>query len=113
MNCQWQMGLLMMRPCDQPAVGSCGLCGRALCSAHAVPGPSGPACPQCAASHEGYDETEDTELAESRNAYYRPYGAVLGYGQAGFFSPLDSRAMNRPVAPVRHGQSDDYDAMET
>ena len=114
MNCQWQMGMLAMRECGAPATAGCALCGRSLCMMHTSMGQSGPACPGCAATHNGYPPNEDTELAASREEYYRPYGGAAGYGQAGYFSGTDATAMNRaPVAPRTRGAEDDYDAMET
>lgn len=113
MTCQWQMGMLTMRECGMPAGSGCSLCGASLCMMHTVMGQNGPACPRCASMNQGYAQTEDTELAASRDEYYRPYGGAAAYGQPGFFSRSDSSAMNRPAAmPVRR-QDEDYDAMET
>ncbi|MBL8238399.1 MAG: hypothetical protein JNM66_13325 [Bryobacterales bacterium] len=114
MTCQWQTGMLVMRECGAPATAGCALCGRALCMIHTSMGQNGPACPGCAATHDGYARNEETELAASREEYYRPYGGVAGYGQQGYFSGADAAAMNRgPVAQRRPAQEDDYDAMET
>ena len=114
MSCQWQMGLLAMRACDAPATSACGMCGRALCMMHTSMGQNGPACPQCASTHSGYPPNEDSEIASSREEYYRPYGGAAAYGQSGYFSDSDEAAMNRPgVAPRRPPKEDDYDAMET
>ena len=77
-------------------------------------GQNGPACPQCASTHSGYPPNEDSEIASSREEYYRPYGGAAAYGQSGYFSDSDEAAMNRPgVAPRRPPKEDDYDAMET
>ena len=114
MSCQWQMGLLAMRGCDLPATAACAMCGRALCMMHTSMGQNGPACPQCASTHTGYPPNEDSELASSREEYYRPYGGTAAYGQSGYFSDSDEAAMNRPgVAPRGPLKEDDYDAMET
>lgn len=114
MICQWQMGMLVMRECGAPATAGCALCGRSLCMMHTSMGQSGPACPSCAATNPGYAQNEDTEMAASRDEYYRPYGGAAAYGQAGYFSGTDAAAMNRaPVAPRRSGAEDSYDAMDT
>ena len=113
MICDWQMGMLSMRPCGAPATGACGMCGRQLCMMHMSMGQSGPACPQCASTHEGYEQNEDTEMASSREEYYRPYGGTAGFGQAGYFSSSDSAAMKRPAVTPRRAKENDYDAMET
>ncbi|MFN0106592.1 MAG: hypothetical protein ACKV2U_31420 [Bryobacteraceae bacterium] len=113
MICQWHMGLLVMRECGAPASSGCAMCGRQLCIAHTMMGRNGPACPQCASTNEGYEKTEDTEMASSREEYYRPYGGAAGYGQAGYFSDSDSAAMNRPGLPPLKPKRDEYDAMET
>ena len=113
MICQWQMGMLVMRPCGVPATSGCGMCGRQLCMMHTSMGQNGPACPQCASTNEGYEKTGDTEMAASREEYYRPYGGVAGYGQPGYFSSSDSAAMNRPGVAPRRSNEDECDAMET
>jgi len=113
MTCQWRMGMLVMRECGLPAASGCSLCGQTICMAHTVMGQNGPACPGCAATHQGYESNEDTELAASRDEYYRPYGGVAGYGQPGFFSGSDAARMNQPATLPRRSASDDYDAMET
>lgn len=113
MSCQWQMGMLVMRPCGAPASSGCNMCGRVLCMSHTVMGQNGPACPQCASMHQGYEENEETDFASSRDEYYRPYGGVPGFGHASYFSGADAGAMNRPgPMPVRRRQ-DEYDPMET
>jgi hypothetical protein len=33
-RCRETAGLLFPKPCDQPAAGSCGRCGRPVCQAH-------------------------------------------------------------------------------
>lgn len=95
MTCQWQSGLLVMRECGQPAAGSCAMCGRSICMVHGVPGPNGTACPQCASSADGYEETEDTEIAGTRSQYAQQYG-----GGAGYFTPADSSALGRGGTPT-------------
>lgn len=113
MTCDWQMGLLVMRPCGAPASAGCSLCGRQLCMSHTVMGQNGPACPQCASVQDGYETTEDTELATSREQYYRPFGGAGGFGRAGYFTAADSAAMNRPGLLPRRPARDEYDPMET
>jgi len=90
MICQWQSGLLVMRECGQPAMAGCSMCGRSICMAHSVPGPNGMACPQCASSAEGYEDTEDTEIAETRGQYAQQFGTGAGY-----FTPADSSSLGR------------------
>ena len=112
MSCQWQRGLLVMQECGEPATGACGICGRMLCMAHTVPGANGMACPQCASQNEGYEETEDTEMAETRGEYYQRYGEGTQFGQPGFFTPSDSAALgSRGLPPVRREKA--YDPKES
>jgi len=113
MSCQWQMGLLAMRPCDAPATSACAICGRQLCMLHTSMGQMGPACPSCASRDGSYPKNEDTELASSRDEYYEPYGGAAAYGHAGYFSGTESAAMNQPLMPQRRPKEDDYDATET
>jgi len=112
MICQWQMGMLAIRPCGVPATSGCAMCGRQLCMLHTVMGQNGTACPQCASMNDGYEKIEDTEMASSREEYYRPYDGASGPGQAGYFSPADSAAMNNPGLTPRRKKEDEYDAME-
>ena len=57
--------------------------------------------------------TDDTEMASSREEYYRPYGGAAAFGQPGYFSGDDSAAISRPgVAPPTPKQKK-YDPMET
>jgi hypothetical protein len=80
---------------------------------HTVMGQSGPACPQCASTNDGYEKNEETEMASSREEYYRPYGGTAGFGQPGYFSESDSAAMNQPGISPRRPKKNEYDPMET
>lgn len=117
MSCMWQTGLLTMRTCGAPAAGGCALCGLPLCMSHVVQGASGPACPGCASRNEGYEDTEDTEIADAREEYYAPYGGAAAYGSPGFFSGSDSAAMGSPgsvlFAPRKGAEDEDYDALDS
>jgi len=52
---------------------------------HTVMGQNGTACPQCASMNDGYEKTEDTEMASSREEYYRPYDGAPGPWAGGVF----------------------------
>ena len=127
MSCMWQTGLLTMRTCGQPAAGGCALCGMPLCMSHAVQGARGPACPGCASRNEGYADTEDTEIADAREQYYKPYGGAAAFGAAGlgvaglgaaaYFSQGDAAAMGAPgampFAQRKRAEDEDYDALDS
>jgi hypothetical protein len=113
MTCQWQLGVMTLMQCGEPATGACSLCGRPLCIKHMVMGMTGAGCPQCAANNEGFPRSEDTELAAARQEYYRPYGGAPGFGSAGYFSAGDSAALNDPGLAQKKRPRKDYDAMET
>ena len=113
MNCQWQMGMLVMRECEMPASAGCSLCGRQLCMAHTVMGQHGPACPGCASHTDGYGETEDTEIAGARDDYYSQYGGASQFGSRGYFSGADSASMAQRGIAQKPVQPRNYDAKET
>lgn len=113
MNCQWQMGMLVMRECGAPAAGACSLCGQTLCMAHTVMGQQGPACPGCASHTEGYGETDDTEIAGARNQYFSQYGGASQFGSRGYFSGADSAAMAQRGIPQKPARQERYNANET
>ena len=117
MICQAQMGLLVVRECGAPATAACCMCGRQVCATHTVMGQTGPACPDCAAANPAYAKNDDTDIAASRNEFYRPYGGaaafgVAGLGAAAYFSASDSASMNQPF-PRRLKKEVDYDHTET
>lgn len=83
-----------------------------LCVAHTAMGPNGPACPQCANADPGYEDTDEGDIASTRDEYYRPYG---GIGDAGYFTPRDSAALGQAgfLASTPQRQRQEYDPMET
>ena len=113
MSCGYQMGMLVLRECGSPATSACSLCGTPVCSAHTLMGSQGPACPQCASQSDGYEDTDDTEIAEARGQYFTQYGGASQFGSRGYFSGNDAAAMasrnvlQNPLQPQR------YDPKET
>ena len=102
MNCQARMGLLVLRGCEEPAVGACAVCGTPLCAMHQVMGPQGMSCPDCSGSPE----------AEERKEYYNTYGrpeeqSPAQFGDKKYFSPADAAAAR--AAQQKRG----YDPHET
>lgn len=89
MRCTWQTGLLAPQPCEMPAAGGCGVCGRPVCAAHAVAGANGTACPRCASANAGYEQNEETELESARTNYYTQYGGER------YFTERDRESVER------------------
>ena len=79
MNCQCQIGMLVLRVCGAAATGACSFCGCQLCVMHTMTGSGGPACPRCAATQQDYDSNEETELAKARDQHYQPYGGTANF----------------------------------
>ncbi|MBN9659812.1 MAG: hypothetical protein J0H49_16625 [Acidobacteria bacterium] len=111
MSCQAHVGLLVLRACGQPAIGSCASCGMPLCGLHLGAG----TCPTCLLTRGNPEDNELTREAATRNQYYETYGERSQYGDAGFFNENDRESL-RPAAAgflASTGQSDDYDPFET
>ncbi|MGC4053758.1 MAG: hypothetical protein QM757_31610 [Paludibaculum sp.] len=112
MSCQAHVGLLVLRACGQPAVGSCSSCGAALCALHLGAG----VCPTCMLSRGNPEENELTREAAARNQYYEMYGGRSQFGDARFFNEHDRESL-RPGAAAGFlagtGHRDDYDPFET
>jgi len=51
-------------------------------------GQGGIACPQCASGQAGYQQNEETELAEARGGYFQQYG------KPGYFTKKDESSLN-------------------
>lgn len=113
MSCQWQMGVLVMRECGQPAAAGCAICSRPICAAHTMMGQNGPACPGCAAHTAGYGENDDTEIAGARDQYYSQYGGATQFGSRGYFSSPDSASMAQRGLQQKPTQQRQYDDKET
>ncbi|MBI2689083.1 MAG: hypothetical protein HYX27_22495 [Acidobacteria bacterium] len=114
MSCEYQLGMLVMRECGAPASGACGMCGRQICPMHTMMGDAGPACPQCASQAAGYEDNDDTDIAETRGQYFTQYGGAAQFGQRGFFSSADSAAMSqRAFGANPPAKQQRYDPKET
>ncbi len=110
MNCQAQVGLLILRACGQPAVGFCGSCGIPLCGLHVGAG----TCPNCMLAGGNPNQSELTHEAAARNEYYQAYGGQAQFGDPRYFSAGDretlrSRGTGFAAAPA----SDNYDPFDT
>ncbi len=96
MNCQARMGLLVLRGCEEPAVGACAVCGKGLCAMHQVMGEQGMTCPECSGSPEEKDREE----------YYQEYGEpdeTPLFGDRKYFSPEDAAAARAAQQGGRRG----------
>lgn len=114
MNCQWQVGMLVVRACGSPASGVCSFCGTELCAVHTVTGGDGPACPRCAGSHQGYESTEESEIARERDEYYRPYGGTSKFGEEGYFTGNEGAALSGAAfAPLQQRAKKKYDPKDS
>jgi hypothetical protein len=117
MTCSWQLGVMTLMECGEPAMGACTMCGCPLCGKHMVMSMAGAAgCPRCASTNAGFPKTDLTEMASARETYYQPFGGTRGFGSSSYFSDEDEEAMRRGKLGAVAGKSlqdRDYDALET
>lgn len=106
MTCQCRAGLLVMRECGEPMVAACTVCGRAVCARHMSMGQTGAACAECAVMNPGYQETDETRMAETRAQYFGAPGTPQ-YGQANYFTGTDTAALSQGAVGRRRREDDD------
>lgn len=109
MSCMASAGLLVLRPCGQPAVGGCSQCGKSLCMIHMGSG----MCPECMAMGGQWEDDEAGREAASRNDYYNTYGGGEEYGSAAYFSQGDRSSIGPGVSSFSGSTADDYDPFDT
>jgi hypothetical protein len=109
MTCLATVGLLILRPCGEPATGFCGQCGKALCATHQL----GDSCPDCAATDPDPTASPEVAQAASRRSFFQQYGAPPQFGDRGYFSGADRAALLGAAAASPRRPPEDYDPLET
>jgi hypothetical protein len=109
MTCMCRAGLLVMRMCGEPMVAACTVCGKPVCQRHLAMGQAGAACAECAVMNPGFQETDETRMAETRAQYFGEPGTPQ-YGQGNYFTGTDAATLSQGVGQRRRRKDDEDDA---
>ena len=110
--CRSKVGLLCLRDCNQPAVGTCEVCGRPICRDHQAFAAGKLTCPECAAGKKDAKDKGQVRWHRRRARYYHGYGYQPYYfGCHYYYSDHDYRSFD-PGEAVQHEPADDIVEMD-
>ena len=104
-RCRDQSGFLFAHRCDQPAVTTCGQCGRPICHRHSRPTDAGPRCASCAKAAFRDHERDDDGIADDPFLYTNRF-----YASSYIWDEHDAGAFEREPGVLAEQFEDRWDA---
>ena len=110
LTCADRSGFLFAHACDQPAIGACSVCGKAICVEHTRTTASGPTCITCMRDDTDRDSDRDSDRDHDRRSSGTSSDDVpeSGWVREGQSGGAGSSGEWAPGAPTASREDDPY-----